>query len=182
MKYNVKSARALQRRLYKLPRPPLPPTLKITELNQQLILDWGSDLSRVAAVEDTPPGEEYAFEGYSVYQLPSANAALSQGKRIATFDVKDGVLKVFGQTINSEGMVVPVLLQDGNDTGVQRFLKVDKDLLADEYGRIHLNNGQEYCFAVTAYTYSPNPESVPVSLESEPARVKGKPRIPFGDQ
>jgi len=180
MKYNVKSARAFQHRLFSIPRPPPAPSPRIIELNRQLVLDWGSDTARTNAIERTSPGEEYAFEGYVIYQLPGPTSSLSSGKRIATFDVRDGVTRVFGETITAQGFVSPVLLQEGNDTGIQRFLNINADFLSDEYGRVLLNNGQKYYFAVTAYTYSSNPESVPTSMESPFTVITGQPRIPFG--
>ena len=48
-------------------------------------------------------------------------------------------------------LVLPV--QFGNDVGIKRFISIKQDAINQR----PLINGIRYYFAVTAYTYSPNP-------------------------
>ena len=74
------------------------------------------------------------------------------------------------------GELQHVLLQAGNDSGIRRFIKLDRDYLIDGAS---LNNGTEYYFALTAYNYSPLDLDFP-SFESPPTIVTVRPRTPFG--
>src|SRR5258708_3364211 len=71
---------------FKLPAPIPPPPLRVVELDQKVILDWESDTAQARKVE-TYSSQGYTFDGYNLYQLPSAGATLSQGKQIQPFDI-----------------------------------------------------------------------------------------------
>jgi hypothetical protein len=74
-------------------------------------------------------------------------------------------------------LILPALLQRGEDTGIRRHLRLTREALNKNQ---RFNNGQEYYFAVTAYNYSS--PGFPKSLESAPRIIKVKPQIPFGAQ
>jgi hypothetical protein len=178
MKYNDRAAKQAFRSLFDLARPPASPRVRVIALDREIVLDWGSDLALVEATEQKIIGGEYAFEGYNVYQLPSSTAQLSEGVKLATFDVANGVWRIIDEVPNPTGeLIVPTVVQNGNDSGIQRQYRISRDTF-NENRRLH--NGTEYYFAVTAYNYSSHPLAFPKALESLPQILKAKPQIPFG--
>ena len=178
MKFNDRAAQQAFRSLFDLARPPAAPQVRVIALDREIVLDWGSDLARVGEIEQKIIGDEYAFEGYNVYQLPSTVAQLSEGVKLATFDVANGVWRIIDELPNSTGeLIVPTVVQNGNDTGIQRQYRLSRDAF-NENRRLH--NGTEYYFAVTAYNYSSHPLAFPKALESLPQILKAKPQVPFG--
>ena len=56
------------------------------------------------------------FEGYNVYQLPSAEATLEQGVKLGTFDLENGVTTILGIDLDdASGVILDVPLQIGTD-------------------------------------------------------------------
>ncbi|MEO8398512.1 MAG: T9SS type A sorting domain-containing protein [Ignavibacteriaceae bacterium] len=151
---------------FDLPVAPAIPEVNVVESDQEIILDWGENNAKVQETE-SQNAKGYQFQGYNIYQLPSASADVTQGKRIATFDINDGIGKIFDDVFDvNTGSVVNLPVQFGNDTGIKRFLTVNSDALK---GGVPLVNGIRYYFAVTAYNYNPN---VPVSTALEnPLRI-----------
>ncbi len=148
LKLNDQTAQfVFDNRFAAVPQPPAPPKVTVTEMEDELFLDWGEDPQAVAETEkDLPLG--YKFEGYNVYQLPSPDATKSQATRVQTFDKNNAILAIRGQQfIPQFGAIVEVPVQKGNNTGIQRFLKIDRDFINDQ----PLFAGNRYYFAVTAY-------------------------------
>lgn len=130
-------------------------------LDRKIVLDWGENPQRVRETE-TFFSKGYTFEGYNVYQLPNASASLDEARRIATFDLSNGILKIEGQFFDiNTGVVATKVQQFGNDTGLERVLTVTTDALN---GGTPLINGIRYYFAVTSYAY--NPEATITNLEN----------------
>jgi hypothetical protein len=136
-----------------------PPTPKVTaaELSNAVSLYWGGD-----GVDPTESSNKvgYAFEGYNVYQLPQAASLIADAKRIATYDLPNGVKIILDDY--TSGVLVTLPAQYGSDNGLQHYIKIDHDYINDR----PLVNGQHYFFAVTAYTYNPDPTAVPSQLEN----------------
>ena len=106
---------------FDLPTPPPPAQVKVNELNNKIILNWGSDASVVDAIENSN-SKGYVFEGYNVYQLPSASASVTEGRRIATYDIVNGVGKIEDLVFDANtGSVVKLPVQFGNDTGIKEI-------------------------------------------------------------
>jgi hypothetical protein len=157
---------------FDLPVPPPAPQVSIPgnfdpalgvyyALDEQIVLDWGEDPTKVSDTENYE-SKGHTFQGYNVYQLPSASATVSEGIRLATFDVADGVLKVNDAVFDvATGSVIVKPVQFGNDTGIRRFIEINSDAIK---GGTPLINGIRYYFAVTAYSYNPN---VPVGKSLE---------------
>ncbi|MEP0822187.1 MAG: T9SS type A sorting domain-containing protein [Ignavibacterium sp.] len=180
MKAAARFSETIQKGLFSVPRAPTAPVVRATELDGQIILEWGSS-SQAEATETEVIARSYRFEGYNVYQLPGPGTDVSQGIKIATFDVKNGIKSIVSMQFDPvTGEARPILTQKGNDSGVERFISVSRDLLTNSLVPRRLRNGEEYHFAVTAYNYSPEPGILPGSFESQPGRVSAKPRIPFG--
>ncbi|HLF14960.1 MAG TPA: hypothetical protein VI932_08750 [Bacteroidota bacterium] len=151
---------------FDLPTPPPAPEVTVTELDREIVLDWSKDNDQVVATENSFI-KGYTFQGYNVYQLPSASASVAEGVRIQTFDINDGIGKIFDQVFDpNTGSVVSLPVQFGNDTYLQRFLSIGQDAIKQQ----PLINGIRYYYAVTAYSFNPDPLAVPNNLEN-PLRV-----------
>ncbi len=179
MRYNARAARRTHRTHYDLPRGPARPHARAIELDGQIILEWGSDHERVRQTETTLIAKEYAFEGYTIYQLPSPTSRLIDGVRIATYDVVNGIRSIVDERFDvPTGALVSQVVQNGSDSGVRRQILITMNYLSEFNDPLY--NGTEYYFAVTAYNYSRTPGTVPRSFESNYHVVRATPRIPFG--
>jgi hypothetical protein len=142
--------------------PPPAPVVNKVELDKQIILDWGEDPNPAAATENYS-SNGYTFQGYNVYQLPSATATVDQGVRIAVFDKVDGVLKILDWVYDPNvGAVEKLVRQFGNDSGIKRYIEISSDRISGS----PLVNGNKYYFAVTAYSYNPDPNIIPNNFEN----------------
>ncbi len=152
MKSTDAVAQVVYNSLFKvIPKPPSAPLVKANAMESQIVLDWGWNQ---AAVEKTENVKiiGYEFEGYNIYQLPSATASIHDPKsvRVATFDRINGVRIIKSSMFSPEyGTVVALPVQFGNDTGVKRYFIVEKDYI----NNLPLYRGSTYYFAVTAYNY-----------------------------
>jgi len=152
---------------FSLPSAPTKPSVNTVELNGSIALDWGSDDAAVAATELTV-SEGFEFEGYNVYQLPSAGSPLSEGVKVATYDKVNLIQNILDNDVDPlTGLVVAVPKQTGTDAGVQRFFDTDYDELR---GR-PMSNGITYYFAVTAYSFLPDNEGSPFKTLESPSAV-----------
>jgi len=148
--------------LFDLPKAPPAPKLKIVELDRQLVLEWGSDEEAVRATEDFSR-KGYTFQGYNVYQLPSASAGFDQAIKLATYDIQDAVRTIYDDVFNpTTGIIERIILQRGTDSGIKRELVINTDARTN----LPLWNGQRYYFAVTAYGYNPSDAALTHALES----------------
>ncbi len=153
-----------------------------TEMDGEIILDWSKDFAKVTATEMFDE-KGYVFQGYNIYQLPSAFSSVTEGVRVATFDMIDGIGKIDDFVFDpGTGSVIKVPVQFGNDTGAKRFFSTKTDAI----NTTPLINGIKYYFAVTAYNYNPNPNAVPNNLENPISIItviphKNNPGVTFGD-
>ncbi len=179
MKFNDRFAQNTYDALFQVPKPPVAPNVKVSELDGEVILEWGSDIETVRKTETriNQPGG-YKFEGYNVYQFPSRNASKSEAKRIVTYDlITDPTVVLDEQFDPSSGQILQQPVQFGSNSGIKRFFKFDRDYIKD-VDKIY--NGQEYYLAVTAYSVATVPGFLPKSLESKPNILTVKPKVPFG--
>lgn len=163
LKFYDKVAQLTYDNLFSVPAPPPSPKVELSELDRQLVLNWGSDQNAVTATESSDNGG-FRFQGYNVYQLPSASAGISQGRKIAVFDLAgDGITRITDQVFDpSIGVITSKVVQLGTDSGIKRFHRVTGDA---SKGGSPLVNGIRYYFAVTAYSYSTDPNAIPNNLE-----------------
>ncbi len=162
LKFYDQIAQVAYDNFFDLPVPPPAPEVAVVTLDKKIILDWGENSQKVTETE-TSVSKGYAFEGYNVYQLPNQSASVSEGKRIATFDIVNGVGKISDFVFDpTTGSVVKLPVQFGNDTGIKRYLEITQDAI----NQLPLVNGNRYYFAVTAYNYNPDLLAVPNSLEN----------------
>lgn len=167
LKFTDRFAQEAFDNLFDLPKPPQSPVLSASEFDGQILLNWGENAAEVAKTEQTP-NKGYDFQGYNVYQLPSAGAAISQGVKIGTFDLVDEVTTIAQETFDQQsGLVLQLPVQIGRNSGVQRTLALDRDRFREK----PLINGQTYYFAVTAYNFNGADGLTVKTLESSPSVV-----------
>lgn len=66
----------------------------------------------------------YKFQGYNVYQYPEGSVLKETSIKVATFDIIDGVTGILGIVIDpNTGLPIQGLLQNGTDSGIDRFLQ-----------------------------------------------------------
>ncbi len=159
-----------------VPKAPATPSVTATGTEDVIVLNWGENQASVAETEKDNPLTGYNFQGYNIYQLPSASATLEQGVRIATFDKIDGVTVIMGKVFVSKyGQIVEVPVQYGADKGVQRYFIVEKDYLTGTA----IFPGNTYYFVVTAYNYNEAPTLIEdKALESGQVVVAVVPQSP----
>jgi hypothetical protein len=159
--------------IFEVSRAPATPVASATEFDGEILINWGDNLDAVAATEQTVLTSfegAFHFEGYNVYQLPTAGSAVSQGVRLATFDLTSDPSVITQQTLDPQsGLILNLPVQFGKNTGINRTIVIDTDRIRGT----PLINGQIYFFGVTAYSFNRNPAegSTTATLESPPAVV-----------
>jgi len=129
-----------------VPKPPPGPDVKITPLENSVMLDWRANAEAVATTEEFEV-LGYEFEGYNIYQLPNSSAGKSQATLIATFDLVNGIKTIMDLKLTPEYGEVEIPIQKGDDTGIKRYFLVERDYITGD----PLYEGNTYYFAVTAY-------------------------------
>ncbi len=130
------------------PAPPAKPVAVAIPMENAVMLDFGADLEAVKETEENSNPTGFNFEGYNIYQLPSANATLEQATKITTIDKKNSIKRIRApRFVSALGEIVDVTIQSGNNSGIRRYFLVDKDYINNS----PLYAGLEYHFAVTAY-------------------------------
>ena len=150
LKKNDLTAQIVFDQLFKLPNID-PPNVSVANLNNKVVLSWGADVSNLNSIENFSD-QNYTFEGYEVYQLPTSSSSLSDGILLGTFDAVNGVQAIYDTAIVN-GTAIPELAADGKDKGIQRYFTI----VDDKVRGTALRNGQEYYFAVVSYAYNPVP-------------------------
>ncbi|NLT50299.1 MAG: T9SS type A sorting domain-containing protein [Ignavibacteria bacterium] len=152
---------------FKLPSPPNPPKVSVTEMDNSIILNWGKDLKN-AELTESQDDQGYKFQGYNIYQLPNA-FNFDEAQRIFTFDINDGVKTIVGEEVDpATSATITTVQQTGSDNGISRSVNITNDKFSGK----PLVNGNKYYFAVTAYNYNEDPLAVPNNLENTIAVVE----------
>lgn len=147
-----------------LPSPPPAPVVKVAELPNEIILSWYDGRDASEPYTFTGSAKDYKFEGYNVYQGKSVNGPW---KRLATYDIVNGVKTVFDFVLDPEtGLTLDLPVVFGEDSGVKRHIRITKDAI----NNTPLVNGKEYYFSLTSYAYnhdaSAKVSGVPLVLEN----------------
>ena len=175
MKAIDEEAQRAYNEFFAMPEPPPAPRVTATPLDGEILLSWHEDRAAVEATE-TAGDEGFTFQGYNVYQFPSQSASLLEGRRLATFDIVDGVELIKERVrdpITGDSVSIP--RQYGTDSGIQRYYHLSRDALNND---VSLVNGTKYYFAVTAYNYNPTPPTTLPALESSPRILTAIPASP----
>ena len=174
LKFNDRFVQDAYDRGFDVGAPPAPPRVRAAAEDQTIVLDWGHDLEAVRATEEgvTPP---FRFQGYNLYQFPTASPDLSRARKLATYDIVDGVTAILGPQLDeASGLIVHTPLQIGRDSGLRWVARIARDALRNA----PLFNGQPYHFAVTAYSHNADPDALTAALESAPQRLTVVPQHP----
>jgi hypothetical protein len=175
LKFYDAQAQVAYNNFFDLPTAPPAPEVTVTPLDKEIILDWSKNTAKVEATE-TFNKKGHTFQGYNIYQLPTASSQVTEGIRIATYDIVDQVGKISDLVFDVKtGSVIKYPVQFGNDTGVKRFISIKTDQVD---GGIPLVNGIKYYFAVTSYSYNPDLAAVPNNLENPIAILTVIPQTP----
>ncbi|MBN2572656.1 MAG: hypothetical protein JXA68_11050 [Ignavibacteriales bacterium] len=146
-----------------IPESPTPPVVNISTLDQEIVLNWGTNAGNWSQTE-SKVNQGYKFQGYNVYQLPTRSATQEEAIRIATYDVIDDITVITQNEPDMEsGLLLEKAKQFGTNSGVKRFITINKDYI----NNTDLINGTKYYFAVTAYSYNDDPSVAVKTLESK---------------
>jgi hypothetical protein len=169
--------------IFDIPGAPHKPKPTVVGLDQEIILSWGEDRGAVEETEQKTMIGGYRFEGYNIYQLPSQGSNVSDGIKLATFDLKNGVTTIRNTVYKPEyAQTVSEIVQEGTDRGKEYTLRITTDALEEhktDYNT-RLYNGKTYYFGVSAYNYTSDGNMEIRSFESDPTVVVVRPQIPFG--
>ncbi|MGB2869817.1 MAG: T9SS type A sorting domain-containing protein [Bacteroidota bacterium] len=177
MKANDAAAQSWYDGLLQFPKPPASPIAVASELDGKVIIEWGSNITRVKETEAqvSQPGD-YEFEGYNVYQLPKADAPLSSSKLLATYDVVNRFAVILSTVYDPIlGVYLTKPIQFGTNSGIQRYFVFDWDYIND----VALDSSHEYLLAITAYSHTAS-TGFPAALESSPFVVTVRSELPPG--
>lgn len=160
---------------FSLPPSPSNPVVTVSTQEQVITLHWDAAAEAYEALDRVDLDSlgnptKYTFQGYNVYQLNSATiTAETSIKKIASFDLQDGIVKIRDDVfLSSIGQTANIVVQEAQDTGMQRWFRINADALS---GNAPLIQNRKYYLAVTAYGY--NPIGIPKVLES-PIQVIGR--------
>jgi hypothetical protein len=155
--------------LFDIPFPPPTPTVNLTNMDQEIVLNWVDN----TGIETFNSGG-YKFEGYNVYQFSGPSADITQGVRLTTYDFVNSITTIFDDVYDpSTGYVIKKPVEFGFDTGIKRTYETKADALN---GNGPLANGTPYYFGVTSYSYKEG--GVPTHLESAPNLLTLIPQAP----
>ncbi len=151
---------------FALPPSPPQPNVTVTATNEEIILEWDNIAESYVAEDELILDEDgnptfFHFEGYNVWQHDNLSGSGSR-QLIATFDLINGVTEIYDNVFDPNyGVNVYVPVQYGTDSGIKRWIHIDKDKLN---GGVPLVDDRAYYFTVNAYGY--NPVGIPKTLES----------------
>ena len=151
LKQNDATAQIVFDQLFKLPSLE-PPAVSVTPMPNSVILNWGNNQQSISNIESFED-QNYKFEGYLVYQLPTPSSSIEEGVLLDNYDVVNGVTAVYDTTTDKFGTSVPELVVPGTDNGLKRYIQITEDAIRGG----SLKDGQTYYFAVVAYAVNPSP-------------------------
>lgn len=133
------------------PLAPSAPVVIATAMNKEVIVNWDSDVNAINTTEALNKNG-YKFQGYNVYQLPTATSPSSDGVLVGSFDIIDGYSNLSTQYYSlANNTYYPAPFKFGSDNGIQRYL----DIKTDALNNTELTNGVTYYFGVAAFSYNP---------------------------
>ncbi|MDX5321605.1 MAG: hypothetical protein LPK45_10775, partial [Bacteroidota bacterium] len=153
---------------------PPAPTLKIQELDRELVItmvDSNRTLKQIESFQVEAKGTNntlnYAFQGYKIYQLRDATVTtgeldnIERARLLYQVDLRDA----FGRIVNLEldpdlGVNVPIIKVNGTNEGIQHSFRVKEDLFAT--GATELVNFKSYHYVVLAYAVCTNDATEPI--------------------
>lgn len=178
-------AQALFDNCFQILEPPMAPRLRITKLENQLILmldnpAGSNNQNEDYEIEDRvnivdPVGAPaydkfYRFEGYQIFQLIDDTYGIQDigntdfARLVAQCDKVNNIGRLINYEFDEElNVVIPRLMVDGENKGLRHTFSVTEDLFASGSDK-RLVNHKTYHYIAIAYaqnnfkTYSPNPD------------------------
>ncbi len=162
---------------FKLLDGPDAPTLKIRELNKEVIINLINEPGRnnVGEKYDAPYANAiqyvnqflggngdttYTFEGYKLYQISDPKVSATdledptKALLYAQVDVKNGVKRIVNYERDAVlGLLIPTQKVEGTDEGITSSFDITKDLFANG-SNTALVNHQTYYYTAIAYAYN----------------------------
>lgn len=172
LKQNDETAQIVFDQLFQLPSIE-PPVVKVAPLHNSVVLNWGNNQQSVETIENFED-QNYTFEGYLLYQLPSASSSPEDGVLLANFDLVNGVTAVYDTTTDKFGTANPELVVPGTDNGIKRFFHITDDAVRGG----SLRDGQTYYFSVVSYAVNPAPLLPFHALKSSAVTLSVTPQQP----
>ncbi|MFC2133492.1 T9SS type A sorting domain-containing protein [Bacteroidota bacterium] len=150
--------------------PETSPVINSYSADREIILYWGSSIENVDKIENH--NSFFSFQGYNIYQVPNEDSEISDGIKIAAYDLKDGIDTIYDEEFDlSSQRIVTITKHEGRDTGIDRYIKLDVDYLRDQ----PFNNGTNYYFIVEPYYYNPDGLLSPRTIETHSEVIKVMP-------
>jgi hypothetical protein len=159
---------------FRIPSGAAQPLVTASGMDKEVVLSWGDPTA--AALTENYSQRGYLFEGYNVYQLPLSSSLKADARLIATYDLVNNVKVLYDYVFDSRtgnNELVPV--QFGKDVGISRTIDITQDYVKTGQP---LYNGSEYYYAVTSYSYNPDPLAVPKVLENPITSIRVTPKSP----
>lgn len=159
------------------------PTATVSAFDRSLIIEWEKDTAGINRTEKYS-SRGYQFEGYELFQLPSARAPLSSGVKVAAVDLKNEVFQVVEEEVDeATGRVIFGETHRGSNSGITRYFQ----LLGDSIRREPFVNGQSYFYAFRSYAVTADTKTTERSIESPvqyitavPHRTDPETVLPYG--
>ncbi len=169
-------AQLLFRSCFKLLDGPDAPTLRIREMDKQIVINLQNETGNNKGEKYDQPyagaiqyvnqflggkgDTTYTFEGYKLYQVadPKVSATDLEDRTkallLAQVDVKNGVKRIINYEKDAAlNVLIPYLKVDGTDGGVTSSFNITEDLFASGATR-NLVNHKTYYYAAVAYAYN----------------------------
>jgi hypothetical protein len=159
--------------LFNISRPPPAPKVSAVAVDGGVTLSWSDSVGSTPIENWVSNG--YAFEGYTVYQFPTAAPDITAGIRLANYDIVNSVTVIFDDQYDaSTGYIISKPVHFGSDNGIRRYYHTKQDAVS----KGTFKNGSSYYFGVSSYSFNPNPTAKPASLESTPNLLTLVPQSP----
>ena len=148
-----------------LPAPPRP-EISITSTIDGILIDWDLNNDLLDEIEDFS-SQGYIFQGYNLYQVEGAYLGFPLDKKIAVFDIVDGITTIRGEIRDTlSGFPIQGIAQYGTDSGIQRSILIERDTEQNSF----LIKGKEYTFGISSYSY--NNSEVRIKSTESPIHFK----------
>jgi hypothetical protein len=167
-------AQALFDACFRILDPPNAPTLKVIELENELVLTLENpvnsnnadedykeidDINIVDATDGTVYDKYYRFEGYQIFQMKDGSSSVSdidnveKARLVAQCDIVNGVSRLINFDFDEElGFSIPNEKVNGENKGIKHSFNVKEDQFAQ--GNRTLVNHKSYYYIAIAYAHN----------------------------
>jgi len=160
LKFDDRTVQAAFNAEFSLPEPPPSVAVVVSNLNQEVILEWNSVTGDIDDIFDydvespfAPPSaadNTYSFEGFKIIQYRSP--ADQSGTLIATYDIANNVTTVVDEALDPVvGEVVTGVVAQGADNGTATTTPTSISITTDIFTNGPLRNGTSYYYGIQPY-------------------------------